>query len=450
MLMIKNITIATVDKADKVIADGVVVVEDEKIKWVGESKECQFKEENMETVVDGCQNLLIPGLINAHTHNVYYLMRGLGMDKPLKTWLIDTIWPYLAEINEEEAYLGAYLGYMENLRSGVTYVIDNYYMAAKSKSNVDAVFKAMVDTGIKGMVARGYHDLDFNVPKDFMETTDEIVTEYKRIFNKWHGAEGGRISACISPVNLLYTTVDSLKATIKLAKEYNACFHTHVAEAKFEVDKIQARFGKEFIEVLDELGIVNERFHSVHSVWLSKNEMNILADRGGKVIYNPSSNLLLASGIAPIESMLERGVEVALGTDAPNNNQDMLESMKLAAILPRMENLNPLAVSAKQSLRMATIEGAKAVGLEAEIGSIEVGKKADLVLVNMHSLHNTPCYDKVANLIYSSNQSDVISVWIDGKEKLEAGKFIDLNPEKIVKDVNNQMVNLQERVSNRK
>ncbi|MDD2371224.1 MAG: amidohydrolase [Firmicutes bacterium] len=447
MFMIKNITIATVDISDNLITDGVIVVEEEKIAWVGEKYICPYNEHDMDAVIDGGGNLMIPGLINAHTHTVYYLMRGLGMDKPLKTWLSDTIWPYLGEINEEEAYLGAYLGYMENLRSGVTYVIDNYYMAAKSKKNVDSVFKAMNDTGIKGMVARGFHDLNFNVPEIFMEETEEIINEYKRIFSKWHGANGGKISACVSPVNLLYTTVDSLEKTIDLANYYKACFHTHVAEAKFEVDKINARFGKTFIEVIDEYGGVNERFHSVHSVWLSKKEMSILSDRGGKVIINPASNLLLASGIVPVESMLQRGVNVSLGTDAPNNNQDMLESMKLAAILPRMENLNPLAVSAKQALRMATIEGAKAVGLEGEIGSIEAGKKADLVLVNMHSLHNTPCNDMIANLVYSANQSDVLNVYINGKEVLNEGKFNNLSPKKIVDDVNNQMIKLNKRVS---
>lgn len=449
MKMIKNITVATVDKNDTIIDNAVVIFDDERILWVGKMDDCQYQELNMDDVVDGQGNLLIPGLVNAHTHTVYYLMRGMGMDKPLKTWLSDTIWPYLAEINEDEAYLGAYLGYMENLKSGVTYVIDNYYMAAKSKKNIDSVFKAMRDTGIKGMVARGYHDLNFNVPEVFMETTEEVVKEYGRIFEQWHGAEGGRLSACISPVNLLYTTVDSLKQTIDIAKGYDACFHTHVAEAKFEVEKIQARFGKTFIEVMDELGGVNEKFHSVHSVWLSHKEMSILADRGGKVIYNPASNLLLASGIAPIESMLRRGVDVALGTDAPNNNQDMLESMKLAAILPRMENLDPLAVSAPQALRMATIEGAKAVGLVDEIGSIEVGKRADLVLVNMHSLHNTPCTDMIANLVYSANQSDVLNVWIDGREVIEDGSFVDLSPSKIVEDVNKQMIYLKARVNER-
>ena len=447
MIKIRNITIATVDIKDRVIDEGLVIVDDDKIAWVGEEKSCPYSDDQMDRIIDGGGNLLIPGLINAHTHTVYYLMRGMGMDKPLKTWLSDTIWPYLAEINEKEAYLGAYLGYMENLRSGVTYVIDNYYMAADKKKNIDSVFKAMQDTGIKGMVARGFHSLSFNVPCDFMEDTEEVVNEYRRIFKKWHGSNGGKISACISPVNLLYTSYDSLEKTIKLAKEYNACFHTHVAEAKFEVEKIQARFGKTFIEVLDELGGVNEKFHSVHSVWLSKREMSILADRGGKVIINPASNLLLASGIAQVESMLQRGVEVALGTDAPNNNQDMLESMKLAAILPRMENLNPLAVSARQALRMSTIEGAKAVDMASEIGSIEVGKKADLVLVNMHSLHNTPCTDMVANLVYSANQGDVLNVWIDGKEILTEGKFIDLNPDKIVREVNQQVSKLKMRIS---
>lgn len=433
--LIKNAYIVTVDKNDTILPNGSLIINDELIEWIGPSSELPWPEERFEEVIDGGGNLLIPGLINAHTHNVYYLMRGLGMDRDLKDWLMEATWPCLKEINPEEAYLGSLLGCMENLRSGTTFIIDNYYMAASKKSNIDAVLKGVAETGIKAIMARGYHDYPFNIPEEFLEQEDEVVEEYKRMLDVWHGAEQGKIQVWVSPVNLLYSSLSSLQKVWDLAQSYGVGIHTHVAEASFEVEEIQKRYGKTFIEVFHELGMVNEKFHSVHSVMLSPKEIDILADTGAHAIFNPASNMLLASGIAPIEEMLTKKVNVALGTDSPNNNQDMLESMKLATLLPRVKNNNPTAVSSYQALKMATINGAKALGLDKEIGSLETGKKADLVIVDLNKLHNVPHHDVVATLVYSSNQSDVKDVFINGKRVIAEGKFTYLNEKEVIENV---------------
>lgn len=427
MQKISHVCIATVNAQNDVIADGALVMEDGKILWVGERTACPWPDERMEALVDGGGNLLMPGIVNAHTHTVYFLARGLGMDRDLKDWLEEATWPYLAVIEPEDAYRGAYLGYLENMRSGVTCLVDNFYMPAARKENADAVLRAMRDTGIRGVLARGYHDTPFNVPPVFLEEGEEVAQEYARLLEAWQGGNGGRIRLWMSPVNLLYCSPQSVKRVYEVGKAYGVGIHTHVAEARFEVEEIQKRYGKTFLEMFAELGVLDNNFHSVHSVWLSEREMELLAEAGGSVMFNPASNMLLASGIAPVETMREKGVRVALGTDAPNNNQDMLESMKLAALLPRMERHNPLAVSSGHALRMATIEGARALGMEGEIGSLEAGKQADLVLVNMHSLHNVPIHDPVANLVYAANQSDVSDVWLAGERVLENGAFTRLD-----------------------
>ncbi len=445
MQKIDHVTIATVNPQNEVIADGALVIEAEKILWVGARETCPYPDDTMQTRVDGGGNLMIPGIVNAHTHTVYFLARGFGMDRDLKEWLQVATWPYLAVLTAQDAYRGAYLGYLENLRSGVTCLVDNYYMAANRKENADAVLKAMQDTGIRGVLARGYHDVSFNVPPVFLEDGEEVAAEYARLLETWQGANGGRIHLWMSPVNLLYCSPKSIQKVYEVGKAYGVGVHTHVAEARFEVEEIQKRYGKTFLEVFDGLGVLDEKFHSVHSVWLSEGEMELLAAAGGTMMYNPASNLLLASGIAPIETMREKGVRVALGTDAPNNNQDMLESMKLAAILPRMERHNPLAVSSAQALRMATIAGAEALGMQEEIGSIEAGKQADLVLVDMHCLHNVPVHDPVANLVYSANQHDVTDVWLAGEQVLKQRQFTKLDEKAAIEEVEHNREQIAER-----
>jgi len=448
MKMIRNVTVATVDAHDTVIPRGAVVIEGEKILWVGREENCPYHPSQMEEVTDGLGDLLIPGIVNAHTHTVYFLTRGLGMDRDLKDWLTAATWPYLAALGPKDAYLGGMLGYAECLKSGVTSVIDNYYAsAAAAPDNADALLTAMQDSGIRGVLARGYHDTPFNIPALFAEDGETAAREYDRLLNSWQGANRGRIDLWVSPVNLLYCSPASIRRVYEVARAYGTGIHTHVAEARFEVEVIRERYGKTFLEVMDEIGVLDRRFHSVHSVWLSEKEMELLAAAGGTVMFNPASNMLLASGIAPVETMLQKGVRVALGTDAPNNNQDMLESMKLAAILPRMQNHNPTAVSSAGALRMATIEGARAMCKDKLIGSIEAGKQADLVRVNMRSVHNTPVHDPVANLVYSANQSDVLDVWLAGERMVENGRLTHLDEEEIIREVNAIIPALKTRVA---
>lgn len=445
--LIRNAYIVTVDENDNEYPQGALVIDDDRITYVGPEEKLPFMEGGFDDIFDADGDLVIPGIVNAHTHNVYFLMRGLGMDRDLKDWLMDAIWPGLIQINPEDAYIGSVLGCLENIRSGVTCLADNYYAPSYKKNNIDAVLSGIEDVGIRALMARGYHNFAFNVPEDFFEEDDEVAAEYDRIFSKWNGAGGGRIQAWVSPVNLLYSTPTSIQKVWEVAKHYGVGMHTHVAEARFEVEEIKRRYdGKTFIEVLDDLGVVSHKFHSVHSVHLSSREIEILKSYDAAVMYCPNSNMLLASGIAPVPEMLKKGLRVALGTDSPNNNQDMIESMKTAALLPRVKEYDPVAVTSKQALRMATIEGAKALDLDDQIGSLEVGKQADIAVINMHNLHNIPVHDYVANLVYSANQSDVRNVYIAGKKALHEGRLVEYSEKKICEDAQKSALALAERI----
>lgn len=448
-ILITNAYIATVDSTDTICPDGSLIIDGERISWVGDRNALQQPLETFDEVIDARGDLVIPGLINAHTHNAYYLMRGMGMDRELKAWLIQATWPGLIEIQPEDAYIGALAGCLENIKSGVTYLVDNYYPPRYKKGNVDSLLQGIADSGIKGTIARGYHDIPHNIPEDFMETEDEVLAEYQRIIEKWHGAENGRLSVWVSPVNLVYSTASSVQKVWELAQHYDLGMHTHTAEARFEVETIKERYGMTVIEAFESLGVMGKDFHAVHAVHLTSREIEILRDHGATAIFNPASNLLLASGIAPVEEMLQKGLRVTLGTDAPNNNQDMIESMKLAAILPRVVNYNPVAVTSYQALKMATIKGAESLNLQDQIGSLEVGKKADIAIINLHNLHNSPVHDPITNLVYSANQSDVLTVFINGKKLLDQGKLLDFSEQAVVADMQTASEGLAERIRKR-
>lgn len=423
-----------------IIEDSRIVIEDGRIIWIGSSSEpiektLPTEEPEYTKTLNAQGKIIIPGLINAHTHNVYYLMRGLGMKFELLGWLNKAMWPCLGEMNSEEAYIGALLGYAENIKNGNTCVIDNFYMSRVNKLNADSIAKAACESRMRVGLVRGYHDLPGMIPSEFIEPPEEVAEEYERLIGAWHGKNEGKVSVWLSPVNLLYSSEKSIQVLKTLADKHSLGFHTHVAEAKREVEIIKERFGMGYIEVLDRFGIIGPRFHAAHAVWLSDREIDILAERGATVIHNPASNMLLASGIAPVSKMIARGVNVALGTDSPNNSQDMIESMKLAMLLQRVRLLDSQAMSPSTVLKMATLAGARAMGLGGSLGSIEPGKLADIVIVNSDVIHNLPVYDYVTNLVLSGKCSDAETVIIGGEVVMENRVLKTIDEAALIKEV---------------
>ncbi|HHY37682.1 MAG TPA: amidohydrolase [Clostridia bacterium] len=439
-IIIEHGTAITMNSNNDVIDDSRIVIEDDRIVSIGACSEpvgnaLPAEELEHAKTLNARGKLIIPGLINAHTHNIYYLMRGLGMEFELLGWLKKAMWPCLSEMNAEEAYIGALLGYAENIKNGNTSVMDNFYMSRRNKANADSIAEAACKSGLRVGLVRGCHDVQGMIPLEFIEPPEEAAEEYERLIATWHGKNDGKISVWLSPVNLLYSSEKAIETLKSLMDKHLVGLHTHVAEAKREVEMIEERFGMGYIEVLDRFGIVGSKFHAAHAVWLSDREIDILAERGATVIHNPASNMLLASGIAPVSKMIARGVNVALGTDSPNNSQDMIESMKLAMLLQRVGLLDPQAMSPSTVLKMATRAGAQALGLEGSLGSIEPGKLADIVIINSDVIHNLPVYDHVTNLVLSGKCSDVETVIIGGEVVMENRVLKTIDEAGLIKEV---------------
>lgn len=445
-ILIKNGIILTVDRNDQIIKNGALYLENDRIVDVGLTRDVT-KKHRADRVIDASKKLVIPGLINAHTHMTDSLVRGLGADMSLLEWLNDFFWPFSEAVTGDDAHAGALLGCLEAIKSGCTYVAENYYPTKEKKHNIDRVAEAIEKSGIRGTLIRGYHDKKSMLPDDFIEDDDEVVREYDRIIHTWHEKAKGRIMTWVGPVNLLFSSLESIIKVHELAEKYDVGLHTHLSESKGEVELIKKEYGKGYVEVFHSLGVLGPKFHGAHAVWLSAKEIALLAETDSRVIHNPTSNMYLASGTAPVPQMLKAGLTVALGTDGPccNNNIDMIQSLKFAALVHKLNSLNPRAICANEVLRMATVDGARAFGLENEIGSIEVGKKADITIIDLWKPHILPVFDPIATLVYSANGDDVNTVIIDGKIVMEDKEVKTIDEQEILKKAKNAAEDLVQR-----
>ena len=429
--LIKNGTIVTVNANREIIYDGAILVEDELITQIGQSKD--FSKINADITISAHGQIIIPGLINAHTHTGYYMMRGLGMDRSKWEWLIDSIFPWLLSMKEKDVYFASLLGYVECIKSGTTCLVDNQNYPIYNKRNYDAAARAAQKAGLRVTFACGFSDLKFASPSDFINSPQGIEEECRRMIQNWHNKENIRVA--ISPISLTSCSDQAIQLTVNLADEKGVGIHTHVAESKEDCARISERFGRGFIEAFNNLGALNNKFMSVHSVYLSDPEIELLSKAHASVVHCPTANMLLCDGIAPISKMRAAGINIALGTDSPNNNNDMLELMKFACILTKVSTLDPLAITAADVLEMATINGARALHLDDQIGSLEEGKRADITIVNARCPRNTPLHDPVAALVYSANGADVTNVMVNGKFLLKDGQVTFLDEMALVDDV---------------
>ena len=429
--LITHGTLVTVNPSREIIADGALLVEDDRIARIGPA--ASIPGSGADTVIDARGQLVLPGLVNAHTHTAYYIMRGLGMDRILLDWLQETVWPWLIAMDEEGACVASMTGYVECLRSGTTTLIDNQNYPTYHKHHYDAAACAAAASGMRVVFACGFSDIRFVSPPDFIESPEAIEAECRRMIETWHGQ--GLIQVVVSPINLLYCSAESIRRALGVMRDTGVGMHTHVAESKKEYQAMVERLGGGYIEAFDQMGALSDSFQSVHSVWITDQEIEMLARAHASVVYNPTANMLLASGIAPVTKLQKAGVNVALGTDNPNNNNDMLEAMKFAGLLQKVGTLDPLAAPAADVLEMATINGARALKMEDRIGSLEVGKQADIILVDMQRPHNVPAHDPVAALVYSAQGADVTHVMVAGDLRVREGRVTFLDERALVEDV---------------
>lgn len=420
-ILIKNADIITMDHAS-VIKNGFVGITGGRISYVGESA----PEKETKETIDAAGRILMPGLINAHTHLAMTLMRGYADDLDLHTWLNDYIFPAEDKLDGRSTAAGALLGIAESIASGITALSDMYFFC-------DEIAQAAADAGIKANIAQGF--TCFDPDADFYSIP--AVENTIRLHEKWHGFDNGRIriDACI---HAEYTSAPKYWPLMaELAAERGLGMQVHISETKKEHEECIARHGTTPTKAFHRAGLFKSRVTAAHCVWVDEEDMDILASTGATVVANPISNLKLASGIAPVSRMLERGINVAIGTDgaSSNNSLDMLEEIKLTAMLHKGSTLDPLAVPAATALRMATANGARAQGREYECGVIAAGFDADMVLIDADKPHMIPRHDVVSNVAYSARGGDVSLTMVRGRILYKNGEFLTIDMERLKQEL---------------
>lgn len=406
-----------------------ITIKDDKIFSTGVIPE-GFKAEK---TIDGKDMLAVPGFVNAHTHVSMTLLRSYADDMKLMDWLQNKIWPIEAKMNKDDIYWGAMLGIVEMIKTGTTTFADMY-------GDMEKVAQAVDESGIRAVLARGMIGTAPN--------GEQALEENCALYENFNNSAEGRITVMFGP-HAPYTCPPAfLKKVIARVHQYDAHVHIHLAETEGEVNDCLRNYHMTPIALMEDVGLLECGVLAAHCVYVTDKDIEIMRHYNVKVAHNPSSNLKLASGIAPLKKMLAANLVVGLGTDgaSSNNNLDMLEEIKLTAIIHKAATLDPLLIPAGQALQMGTLEGARAVGL-ADVGKIEPGMKADITLFSMQGSKWTPCYDPVSLLVYSANTSSVNTVMVNGKILLEKGKLTTLDEEKIIYEVKERAARLTGKVA---
>ncbi|NJE02003.1 amidohydrolase family protein [Thermococcus sp. JdF3] len=375
--------------------------------------------EAADTVIDAKGKVVSPGFVNLHTHSPMGLFRGLADDLPLMEWLEKHIWPREAKLTREHIKAGAYLGALEMIKTGTTTFLDMYFQ-------MDAVAEAVLESGLRGYLSYGM--IDLGDP----EKTEKEIKEALRTMEFIEKLNSERVHFVFGPHAPYTCSIALLKEVRKLANEHGKLITIHVSETMAELGKIQERYGKSPVVLLDDAGFLGNDVIIAHGVWLDSRDIQILARHGVTVAHNPASNMKLASGVMPLQRLLNAGVNVGLGTDgsASNNNLDMLDEMKLAALLHKVHNLDPTVADAKTVFSMATLNGAKALRLNA--GVIKEGYLADIVIVHFNRPHLRPINNVISHLVYSASGNDVETTIVDGKILMLDREVLTLDEEKII------------------
>ncbi|HJQ33608.1 MAG TPA: amidohydrolase [Pyrinomonadaceae bacterium] len=415
-LIVSGGTVVTMDESRRVIEDGAVAVAGGKIVAVGKRTDIASRF-TAPQVVDARGRAVIPGLINGHTHVPMVLFRGIADDLDLNEWLTKYIFPAEAKnVNEEFVRAGTRLGLAEMIRGGTTTYCDMYYFE-------DAIAEETERAGVRGLL--GETVIDFPVPDN--KTWPEAMSYAARFVARWKGNR--LITAAIAP-HAPYTVSEAhLKEVRSFSDQTGAPVVTHVAETRKEVEDITRDHGATPVEYLARIGFLSLRTVAAHTVHLTDNEIKLLRQYSVGSVHNPQSNMKLASGVAPVPQMLKAGVAVGLGTDgaASNNDLDMWEEMDTAAKLHKLTSNDPKVLSAVEALAMATIYGARALHMEGQIGSLEEGKRADIVVVDLDALHQTPRYNIYSHLVYATKAADVRTVVIEGRVVMRDRRLLTLN-----------------------
>ncbi len=436
--LIRGATVVTLNPKREVLV-GDLLIDDGAIAAIGKVP----APTTLRRVIDASGMVAIPGLIQAHLHLCQTLFRNRADGLELLDWLRERIWPFEGAHDPASLRASADLGIAELFRGGTTAVLD-----MGTVHHTDVLFEAARDWGLRYTGGKAMMDAGKTLPAGLRESTQASLDESARLARTWHGAEHGRLRYAYAPRFVLSCTEDLLRETARQTFERGCRIHTHASENQAECQAVRDRVGADNVDYFHQLGLLGERTALAHGVWLTAHEQRLVAQTATHLVHCPSSNLKLASGVARVPELAEVGARWALGSDgAPcNNNLDGFLEMRLAALLPK-PRLGPAAMPARDVLEMATLGGARALGLESEIGSLEVGKRADVVLLDLRRPHSTPGGgDVYSQIVYSANASNVDSVFVEGQAVLEKGALVGVDEGEIVARAEREANRIAERV----
>ena len=425
-LIIMGDYVVSMDASASVYENGAVAVDDGLILAVGPADEITAAYSATETLA-GENRIVMPGLINGHSHAAMTLLRGVADDLALMDWLTNYIFPAEVQfVDSEFVRIGTELACWEMIRGGTTTFVDMYYFP-------DTVAEVVDSCGMRAMVSATV--IDQRSPD--AENASDSINKGIAFIERWKG-KNSRITPIFGPHANYTLNAEQLRATRAAAMEHDVSISIHMSESPFELQYSKDTFGMTSIELYESIGFLDGPTIAAHVVWPTDAEIPILVERQVGVIHNPTSNMKIASGIAPIAEMLQAGVRVGLGTDgaASNNDLDMWEEMRLAALLQKVDRMDPTVMSAPTVLTMATSGGALAVGLGDTIGSIEVGKRADVIQVAFDDVHHVPTYDIISHLVYVTDEQDVASVVVDGKVLMKEHEMLTIDTERVRAEAN--------------
>ncbi len=431
-IAIEHGLVLTMDQAGRIIEDGRIVVEGRDIVSVGRCTNDPVP--GCDLVIDASGRIVLPGLVNSHTHLCMVFGRTIGPERRLLEWL-DTLMPLMSAMDQDALYVAELLGCLENIKNGNTSLVENIFMPpAASNSDVeDAAFRALRDSGIRGTVARATEARHFD-PR-FCESSERQAERVARLAGRWNGAEGGRLRLSIGPLLPWVLDEQGFRETRRIARDNGLSLHMHVAESPEFNLMIARHFGREIrqVELLDEVGCLGPDVQAVACSDVSPREIELLAASGTAVLFDPQTRLFWGTGFPPIADFLAAGLTCGVATNgaAANCGQDLFESMKYACATAKTAANDPRALTAARALRMATVEGARAIG-RTDTGSIEVGKRADLITVDARQPHLAPLFDPQKALVYSARGSDVRDSLIDGRVVMRDRKVLTIDENALI------------------
>jgi len=434
-ILIKHGYLVTMDPNDSVI-QGDLLIHDGHIASIGSSGE------DADVKIDAADCAVIPGFVQTHIHLCQTIFRGAADDLALIDWLKKRVWPMEAAHSPESIAASARLGVAELIKGGTTCAL-----TMETVNHTNEVFKVIAESGFRATVGKCMMDKGDEVPDALHERTEDSIAQSINLLDQWHGKENGRIRYCFAPRFAVSCTRDLLEKVAVIARERGVMIHSHASENRAECQIVESETGLRNISYLKSVGIAGPHVALAHCVHLSDEEIETLRQTRTNVVHCPSSNLKLGSGIAPITQLIEKGISVSLGADgaACNNRLDMFTEMRTAALLQKALH-GPEVLSARQALRMATIDGARALGLEQQIGSIEIGKKADLAIIGLDNVHTSPKpADLISSIVYSAGTADLQTVIVDGRVLMKNRKLLTLDERGVIADANKQTSDLLER-----